>query len=87
MVLAAILALAGMLTLVMITFGTHAISHWRLDKQSERAIEFKRELIAFGYTPEEIRMIVDTSGPQRKGRTRDRRHTLLERQAMAQAVS
>lgn len=87
MVLAAILALAGMLTLVMITLGTQAIVHWRIDHESERVIEFKRELIAFGYTPDEIQMIADPSGHQHKGRSRAQRHALRERHAMAQALS
>lgn len=86
MVLAAILALAGMLTLVVIVLETHAIIQWRIAHECEREIDFKRELIACGYTPDEIQKLVATSEPKRRRRSRDQRRTLMHRRAMARAL-
>jgi hypothetical protein len=82
MVLAAILGLAGMLTLLLVTL----VAQWRIYSQSEREREFKRELLSDGFSPGDVEKII---GPATQSRriTRRRHHSLSSRVAKANALS
>ena len=82
MVLAAILGLAGMLTLLLVVLATQ----WRIYCQSERELEFKRELVAHGFSPRDVEQII-SSPKQFRRRTRRHHHSLSRRMAMAAAPS
>ncbi len=82
MVLAAILGLAGMLTLLLITLATQ----WRIYGQSEREREFKRELLSDGFSPGDVEKIIRPA-TQFRGKTRRRHHSLSSRVVIANALS
>ncbi|TWU18693.1 hypothetical protein Poly21_08580 [Allorhodopirellula heiligendammensis] len=86
MVLAAILALAGMLTVTVIALGTQAVLQWRMHLESERDLEFKRDLISLGHMPDQIAKIVRTPERRSVHDIRRKRHSLVSRKKMDRAL-